>query len=326
MPITIACPNCDARFQAPDTFEGKRVKCKKCGETFVARPADVDEDDRPARPAAKAAARARPRPVDDDEDDSPSRRFAKASRREEDDSDEDRPRRRRRDDVDAEDEPRPRKKKGKKKKATGSPVLLIVLIAVGAVVLIGGGIGVYYGFIKEDKPADQPVAKGDASNGPVGKAGAVAGADAAWYEHVDVDGKYRIKFPRQPAPEIRTINEGGMQVTVKAMMAQTNQEVLVSSVVALPDPNADPEVILQSAAEQAASRVRGGATVTDKKEVTHGGVQGREIRLNIQGGRLNGVVRVFVTNGRVYTIGAVGPGYQASTPNVAKFFESLKFE
>src|SRR5829696_4800627 len=151
MPFTIACPNCDARRQAPDEVEAKTVKCKKCGDTFVARPAGQDVDDRPSRSAAKGAAKPRPRPADDD--DRPSRRPVKASRwDDEDDYEEDRPRRRR----DRDDEPRSRGNRGKKKKAAGPPVLLFVLIGVGALVLIGGGIGVYFAFIKEAKPADNP--------------------------------------------------------------------------------------------------------------------------------------------------------------------------
>src|SRR5215208_2637513 len=93
MPVTIACPNCDVRLEAPDDIEGKKVQCKKCGEQFRARPvAGADADDRPARRAAKSAGKSRPRPAadDEDEDERPSRRTGKASRRREEDDEDDR--------------------------------------------------------------------------------------------------------------------------------------------------------------------------------------------------------------------------------------------
>lgn len=126
MPISMRCPGCQTRFEFADDLDGKRIKCKSCGDIF--RVADPD-----AAAKARAAEALRPRRRDDDErpssryrrpldddDDHPSR-----SRRRDDDRDDDLPRRR--DDFD-----RPRKKK--------SNVLLIVLplalIGVVAVVLI----------------------------------------------------------------------------------------------------------------------------------------------------------------------------------------------
>ena len=40
MPITISCPNpaCDASSVVGDSFDGRSVKCKKCGKPFVAQP------------------------------------------------------------------------------------------------------------------------------------------------------------------------------------------------------------------------------------------------------------------------------------------------
>ncbi|MBY0524286.1 MAG: DUF4282 domain-containing protein [Gemmataceae bacterium] len=36
MPITITCPDCDARIRAPDSMQGRPVKCPKCGAQFTA--------------------------------------------------------------------------------------------------------------------------------------------------------------------------------------------------------------------------------------------------------------------------------------------------
>jgi hypothetical protein len=54
MPIAMRCPGCETRFEFANDLEGKRIKCKTCGDVFrVERPArkprDVEEDDRPSR-------------------------------------------------------------------------------------------------------------------------------------------------------------------------------------------------------------------------------------------------------------------------------------
>src|SRR5262245_3974773 len=124
MSFTIVCPICDARLTAPDSLEGKRVKCRKCGDPFVARPLDDEED----APKPRSNSSARPRRAEDDDEDDRSRRPAKASRR--DDDDEDRPRRRSRE---KDDEPKPRKRNKRNiKKEPGVPLLLFVLLGVGA--------------------------------------------------------------------------------------------------------------------------------------------------------------------------------------------------
>src|SRR5439155_22205954 len=35
MAITAVCTSCGKKFQAPDQFAGKRVKCKGCGAVFL---------------------------------------------------------------------------------------------------------------------------------------------------------------------------------------------------------------------------------------------------------------------------------------------------
>ena len=35
MPISVACPSCQARYSLPDAMRGKRAKCKKCQTGFA---------------------------------------------------------------------------------------------------------------------------------------------------------------------------------------------------------------------------------------------------------------------------------------------------
>ena len=68
MAIETHCPGCSTKVQVPDTLLGKRVKCPKCSQIFVAEDPgaayeevpDTEDQPRPKR---------RPVPVDDDDDD-----------------------------------------------------------------------------------------------------------------------------------------------------------------------------------------------------------------------------------------------------------------
>jgi len=99
MPFAMRCPGCDTRFEFASDLEGKKIKCKNCGDIFrVERPVrkarDHDEEVDDRQPSRTR------RPVDDDRRPSRSRR----DRDDPDDRDDDRPRRYRGDDY-------PRKRK-----------------------------------------------------------------------------------------------------------------------------------------------------------------------------------------------------------------------
>lgn len=62
--VVITCPECEKQITAPVTLDGKKIRCKGCGHTFVVR-ADVGEKDEPgppAKPKPKPAAKAKPAP------------------------------------------------------------------------------------------------------------------------------------------------------------------------------------------------------------------------------------------------------------------------
>ena len=64
--ITIACPECDKQMKAPAAAEGKKVRCKACGATFVAvvELDEVDEVDEVEEvPVRKPAKKAPPPPA-----------------------------------------------------------------------------------------------------------------------------------------------------------------------------------------------------------------------------------------------------------------------
>jgi hypothetical protein len=335
MPFTIACPNCGTPLTAPDAVRGQKVKCKKCDEKFRAIPADGETE--PAQPAGAGARSGRHadeatrkpdrsrRPTDDEDDDEAPR--GKPGRRPADDEgDDDAPARRRsREEDDAEDEPSEGKRKRKRRRR--SPVSIAVVGLVGAVVVVGGAIGIYLATSSSgDKPHEAPVDKGPAPvteskmGDPAGGPGAPSGV-----EHVDAAGKYRVRFPSQPTTQDQTITIDNMPQTVPVTRLQNGTEEFVAYSVPLPEGTAEGEEALNAAVQRAPARWPG-AGVLGTRVITHAGVKGKEVILTLPGGALAGVVRVFVTKGRTYTLAAVGPGFQSDTPAVTRFFGSLKFE
>jgi predicted Zn finger-like uncharacterized protein len=78
--ITVTCPECDTTIKTSAEVQGKKVRCKSCGEVFVATPAKPAgaAKSAAAKPAAKAAPKPEPKAaeakpkkpaIDDDEDD-----------------------------------------------------------------------------------------------------------------------------------------------------------------------------------------------------------------------------------------------------------------
>src|SRR5262249_42752373 len=74
--ISITCPECSKQIIAPAEIEGKKIRCKSCGETFVARAAApetfaLEVEPEPEKPAPKAAVKKAPakparKPADDE--------------------------------------------------------------------------------------------------------------------------------------------------------------------------------------------------------------------------------------------------------------------
>lgn len=311
MPVTLICPNCDARLTAPDTVLGKKVKCKKCDEPFVAKRAAAvdDEDDRPAKPAAKSRR--------EDDGTSPPRRASKARRPADDE-----------DAADADDEqPRPKAKKKGKKKKQGSPALLYVLLGIGALLLLGGGAaGVYFGFIHEPNTTTEPSGTaGDAPKGPGGK-GAGGGAAAGWVEIHEPDGKYRVKFPVQPksANQEAKLPQGVVKVKAHAAALPASQEAFISLHEAKPAGASVDEVFAQQL--ESLKTMAPGATVGEAQAITYQGHEGREFRLTMPGQQAPILARMIVAGDRVIALMVTAPNVSADLPRVKTFFESLKIE
>jgi len=67
--FTISCPECDKQIKAPPELQGKKIRCKGCGHTFVVK-APPAKKPAPDPRAAKAKAASRP-PADEYENPNP---------------------------------------------------------------------------------------------------------------------------------------------------------------------------------------------------------------------------------------------------------------
>jgi hypothetical protein len=334
MPITIACPNCDARLEAPDEIEGKKVQCKKCGEKFRARPVEEDDvDDRPARRAAKSAGKSRHRPAADDEevDERSSRRTGKASRHREDDEadrdeDADRPRRSR-DEGDEEAEPRPRKKKGKKRKKAGPPVVLLLSIGIGVCVLIAV-IGTYFHLSGDKSDPSAP------TGGPVSEKGAGAGGEPAgnpdlpgWPEFADPNGQFKVRLPRKPdAPtkqQWALPNGEQAEPTIYTMEIGGGMYAVAHLIVPGREPGAPADPVLDEAIGGGIPWTKG-AAIKSRTNVTHQGFPGRQAVLEYPGVKGSTILRVILAGNRMFLVLARGENFAADNPKVRGFLESLK--
>jgi hypothetical protein len=122
---------------APDEVEGKRIKCKKCSEAFVAARVDDAEfeEEPPAKPAKSKPPKvpARPAPRDEEED-LPKRKSERPARASS--SEDDRPRRRSEEDDD--EAPRKFGKREQAESVKPTNVLLALLLGFGGILLSAG--------------------------------------------------------------------------------------------------------------------------------------------------------------------------------------------
>jgi hypothetical protein len=340
--FTTVCPGCDSSLNAPDTLKGKKVKCKKCGEPFVARPADATEEE-PLPKTVKTPGIAPPQPrKPEDEDLTEEIEKLRAKKRRLTDNEDDTEIMEAKV-VDEDEEEKSPRQKSKQKKGTGkhrkekkSPAMLFVLIAVGAVVLLGGGsVGAYYAFFKEEKKTDPQATGGTTGNTtgsrlPGGGPG-LGTADSGWVEVADAEGKLRIKFPKQPKKELKAADETpyGNFNTMKYELAGDG-ELFGCEYFSLPDRmGKSDEQLLDDYIQYAQKKVQEkNAEVHDLKRITYSGHSGFECSLTVASDKaaLRLFVRAVIAGDRVISLISTGANESAHRPRSTAFFDSLVIE
>lgn len=142
MPIHTTCPGCQAAYDLPDRFGGKKVRCRQCRHEFdvpappaAVAPAEIlGADDEPAARAGRTGAtegeiQSQPRRVPPRREEGAATEAPRKDRRRRDDEDEDRPRRR-------------TLAPAGRRQAEGFPTGLVLGIAAGVLLLLAcGGCG-----------------------------------------------------------------------------------------------------------------------------------------------------------------------------------------
>lgn len=189
MQISFECPNCDARLTGSDSIAGKKIRCKNCDKVFVARPAaerdrrtHSDDDDSPRSK----------RPKQDSEETSRGSRARKDAPKTSD----------RRGTKAESTETAGRKKKSSRatERQKKSPLLLVGAIAIGAVVLIGGGIGGYFAFFHGPKTnsSNSDNSRNITPAPPDGPTKQIDANVSQWTLITDKACRFQIRFPGNP--------------------------------------------------------------------------------------------------------------------------------
>jgi hypothetical protein len=211
MPISVLCPSCSAKINAPDAAAGKKVKCPRpgCGAIIAVPQAispdfEVLEDQPPAKPTPKKVVTVivedvptpKKRIKQDIEVEEEEERPKSKRRRDDDDQDEDRPRRSRGREEDEDEDDRPRRKKPKK--SAGIPPLAIAGIAVGVFFFLGGiGLGIYALASKNTKTDDSAAnSDSDLSSGRE-----KAPVPAGWVMYKNEGAGFKAYFPMKTFPK-----------------------------------------------------------------------------------------------------------------------------
>jgi DNA-directed RNA polymerase subunit M/transcription elongation factor TFIIS len=333
MPVTLACPNCEAHLDAPDDIEGRKVECKKCGEKFRARPihmvsADGSRGRRGDKSESKSRRHSRDR-GDEDQDERSSRRTGEGSRRREDDHKDrrdegkDRPRRTAPEEGDQEDEPRARKKKGKKKKKSLSPVVKLIVGGVALLLLIAG-IGAW---ISRDKSDDSVSAGGPVSGPSAGDGSAGDPAVPGWLEFADPNGQFKVRLPRTPAAPLKQLwpLPNGEQADATIYTVEIGGGLYSVAYLVVPgrDAGAPADPVLDDVFSRGTGWIKG-SVIKSKTNVTHQGFPAREAVLEYPGVKGSTILRVTMAGNRMFWMLAKGENFAADTPKVKGFLDSLK--
>lgn len=340
MAFALTCPNCDARLSAPDEVAGKRIKCKSCGEAFVARRPRSEGMAEEAPPA-----KGRPKPVPDD--DTPQPKADRPARSRDDADEPERPRRHPRDQDDDRqaDEPRGRKGKaaGREEEKSGLPVLLIALVCGGGLLVMGGGVVAAVYFLAPKEPPTQPAAfappppggpgggaapkAGTPKAGPP-KAGPPKGDDTGgWVEAREATGRYRIKFPQAPQTLTKPVpGYDGNTVQMRFYTLDVGPEMFLSTYNVLPEKSVIPnETLLKLVVEGMAVAGKGNAQ-RSSSPIAYQDLPGHQVVVDRSATKDTVVVRGVLARGRIILLMTGGPSATADSPRVKMFLDSLKIE
>ncbi len=359
MPISVACPKCAAKLNAPDSAAGKKVKCPKCAAVVVvpeplpAQPefevVDEAEPVQPKKPATKPRAVVKAE-VEADEDDRP-RKKAKAVA----DEDDERPRKKRRDDDDDDqDEDRPRKKKKRRQDDEEGGVSMTRNIVMGVLLLILLGVAgyVFYDRYKDKKDSSsnssdegQPVTPRLQTGAtppnltpqtPTGGGGGPAPKLPGPKQPVGTPGQpqtltspagFKVTFPGPYVSDALPANlreKIGVPLTAYISADIGSAQFFLAGTADFPaTATAAEKKEIVDRIVKAAIEDEGESQVTSRKTVTAGGRSWEELTAKEKGGGTS-VTRMLQTDRRLYVLAVAKQNGTPSADAMNKFFDSFE--
>jgi hypothetical protein len=306
MAITTECPQCNARLALGPELQGKCVRCKGCGATFVVG-GEGDNNrfqEPPAGPGKRSWAG------------EPS------------------PRRHREDDEDEDYDDRPRRRR-----PPDRPVGLIVGLCVGGGLVLVAGIVVAVVLIVNAARRQTPaVAAAPPPGGPafrpVGPPNfppvpqlPVGGGPLGWQDFTPPQRDFSVSLPGQPNELKQPLPGGGGMIAVYLVIDMKTGLAYTLNSFTLPAAEQNWPLERNLADFKAGMLAQlPGAQITREAKVQLGGHPGMEFQIEKQAaiGRITSVARVAIVRGRIYSASVAGQGITSATPDVARFFNSFR--
>jgi hypothetical protein len=298
---------------------GARIVCPKCRESFsVSAPASAkkssppddtngeEEQILPRRSPTRSVERTRGRMMDDQE---PGGQGEEADRH---------------DRVEA---PR-RKTKNKRGRRQGAPNLLLLglIISGMALLLVAGGVSLYFAFRKGSPAASAPVAsKPSASSGVMSPS--QVEVPPGWEEVVSAQGRFRALIPRPVVERTRTMNSDVGPVKDTQYLRETAGTDLGYSI-AYADFSAEQlqklslAKLIERGRDAILNKYKG--QLEADRGMEREGRQGRELVIRVPGsGRF--VMHYYIDGSRLYTLTAAGSAASLDSKEVRAFLDSFHF-
>jgi hypothetical protein len=221
--------------------------------------------------------------------------------------------RRRRDDG---SQPSKRAKGNRPAKPSGTPVVLLVMLAVGALVLFAiGATGLYLAFFNDRKPVTDATSAGPKS--------ASTTDGAQWHETVDRSGGYRIRFPTRPHATNWGKREWGIQLY---SFGNPNEEHFscwhLPKSIGLLEGSSDEEILAHAEKEFGSMY-----TVKSRTRIVYQGYPGVEQSSEVtERVRMKSIQRVIVAGDRTIRLEVGGLALTDESRAARTFFESLRID
>jgi hypothetical protein len=187
-------------------------------------------------------------------------------------------------------------------------LLRVAVTVVGLFALSIVGTFVFYACARLKHDADL------AANQPTGP--------AEWTRYVSSSGDYVALFPFPPVESDETTQRDGGEVRLRGVATGTAPGEGYT-VMAAEDPSADPNAPAAATLDRLVAELvaRSKGKLVSQKDVTSGGVAGRELRVDTTESSLR--VRLFAANHRIYQVLAVRKPSIAEDGLDARFLESF---